>query len=495
MSHIRTRFAPSPTGHLHIGGVRTALYNWLLSRKNKGKFILRIEDTDLERSTEESVRAILDGMKWLGLLWDEGPEIGGPFGPYKQSERLMIYQSFIDQLLKENKAYKCYCSQDEINKKKVKAKKAKIPYQYDRTCRHLTPPELEKRKKDSFTIRLKMDWDEEIIFNDLVRGEVKFHTSQFDDFIIVKSDGYPVYNFAVVIDDVTMKIDHVIRGDDHISNTPRQILIYKALGLSLPEFAHLPMILGEDKSRLSKRHGATSVQQFREMGYLPDALINYLARLGWSYDDSQEIFSREELVHKFSLEKVSKNSAVFNFDKLNWLNNYYIQHLPLQEKVRLCLPFLIKSKLLTEKQADQNQDVLEKIIDLLGPRIILLSDIIHLGDFFFKNRVEFTKEALDRIILKFNCSSLYAQILQSLPSIISWTKEEIIKTFEELSNRMDIKKKDFFQTIRVALTGSLTSPDLIGIMLILGKEKTISRFQQAINAIDKNNLRPKNPTG
>jgi len=289
---VRTRFAPSPTGYLHIGGARTALYNWIFARQNNGKFVLRIEDTDAERSTEESIEAILESMKWLNLDWDEGPEKDGDYGPYFQSKRLDIYNKYLDKLIEEGKAYRCFCTPEELAEKKEKARKEKKQYKYDGKCRNLSKEEINKNLKENkpFVIRLKVPQNEEIIFNDIVRGEIKVNTSIYDDFIIRRSDGYPVYNFAVVIDDALMKINYVIRGDDHISNTPKQILIYKALDFKVPDFAHLSMILGEDKTRLSKRHGATSIQQFKEEGYLPEALINYLARLGWGYDDSQEIF-------------------------------------------------------------------------------------------------------------------------------------------------------------------------------------------------------------
>lgn len=484
MNQIRVRFAPSPTGYLHIGGARTALYNWLFAKKNKGKFILRIEDTDIERSSEQSINTIIDGLKWLGLDWDEGPDIGGKFGPYLQSKRLNIYKKYAEKLLNENKAYRCFCTPEEIKQKREKARKEKKPYRYDGKCRNLTQTEIEKNLKESkpFTIRLKVEWNEEISFTDIVRGEIKFHTSNFDDFIIIRSDGFPVYNFAVVIDDALMKINYVIRGDDHISNTPRQILLYKALRFPVPKFAHLPMILGEDKTRLSKRHGATAVQQFREMGYLPEAMINYLVRLGWGYDDTQEIFTINELIEKFSLERVTKNPAVFNFKKLEWINSYYIQKLSPEEKTKKCIPFLIDAKLITQEEALARFDFIKKIVEITGARLKVLSDITFYADFFFKEKIEFTEDAINKILKKFDLIPIYNKIIQVLKKC-NWEKESLINTLEDLSQKIDIKRKDFFQSIRVALTGKLISPDLIDIMLIMGKERTLKRIEECIQFI------------
>ena len=377
MTEIRVRFAPSPSGHLHIGGARTALYNWLFARQKKGKFILRIEDTDVQRSTEESINAILDGLKWLGLDWDEGPGKEGEFGPYFQSQKQDIYNEHIDKLIKEGKAYPCFCTSEELNAQKEEAKKEKKEYRYNGKCKKMDPEKAKQQleKKKPHVIRIKKNIEGSIIFNDLVKGEINIHSDTIDDFIIRRSDGNPIYNFAVTIDDILMKITHVLRGDDHISNTPKQILLYKALGAEPPLFAHLPMILGEDKTRLSKRHGATAVQEYRDKGFLPEAVCNYLARLGWSYDDSQEIFSIDELIKKFSIEKVSSNPAVFDPKKLKWLNSVYIQKLDIDKKIELAVPFLIKNDLIDQDFADNNSDFLKKIIEIIGDRFKSLEDI------------------------------------------------------------------------------------------------------------------------
>ncbi|MGH7900953.1 MAG: glutamate--tRNA ligase, partial [Thermodesulfobacteriota bacterium] len=327
--NVRTRFAPSPTGSLHIGGARTAIFNWLFARHFGGKFILRIEDTDRSRSTEESISEILDSMKWLGLDWDEGP--------FRQSDRLPTYQDYANKLLGSRKAYRCYCTPEELEARRKEAQSQGRVYRYEGNCRGLKS----HPQGVPFALRIITPEVGSIEVEDLVRGNITFDAKEIDDFIIQKTDGFPTYNFAVVIDDVTMNITHVIRGDDHLANTPKQILIYDALGFEIPNIAHVSMILGSDKAKLSKRHGATSVVTYREMGYLPEALVNYLTRLGWSYGD-QEIFTKDELVEKFTLENVGKSPAVFNPEKLIWLNGWYIRNKPSDEIAKLVIPFLEK---------------------------------------------------------------------------------------------------------------------------------------------------------
>ncbi len=319
---VRVRFAPSPTGHLHVGGARTALYNYLYARKRGGVFILRIEDTDAARSTRESYDGILRGLRWLGLEWDEGPDVGGDYGPYIQSARSVLYHSESKRLLDEGKAYYCFCTPEDLEEMKLEAQEKKLPPKYDGRCRLLDREEIDRRLAEGVpsVIRFKMPSDGEIRFRDIVRDEFTFSNSELDDFVLIKSDNNPTYNFAVVVDDAHMKISHVIRGDDHISNTPRQVHLYLALGYRIPKFAHLPMILGDDRTRLSKRHGATSIDYYRENHYIPDAIVNYLALLGWSLDGKRELFTKNALIEHFSLKKVSKNPAMFDTDKMEWVN-------------------------------------------------------------------------------------------------------------------------------------------------------------------------------
>jgi len=345
MEEIRVRFAPSPTGPLHIGGARSALFNYLLARRNKGKFILRIEDTDLERSSRESERNILDSLKWLGIDWDEGPDVGGPYGPYRQTERLEKYREFAERLLQAGQAYYCYCTEEEIEARRQEfISRGELP-RYNGRCSNLTEEERQEFIKQGRkpAVRFRVPHDQEIVINDLVRGQVTFESNGIGDFVIVKSDGIPTYNFAVVVDDYLMKISHVIRAEEHLSNTPRQVLLYRALGLPEPQFAHISLILGEDRSKMSKRHGATSVIQYQELGYLPEALVNFLALLGWSPEGEEEILSKEDLIMKFSLDRVAKNPAVFDQEKLYWLNGMYIRQSSMERLLGLALPLLQKA--------------------------------------------------------------------------------------------------------------------------------------------------------
>ena len=346
---MRLRFAPSPTGPFHIGGARSALFNWLLAKKNNGKFILRIENTDLDRSTIESEENIKDALKWLGITWDEGIDVGGDFGPYKQTERLDIYKEYTDKLLAEGKAYHCFCTDEELeSERQTLMAQEKMPI-YQGKCRNLTQEQktelLAAGRKP--TVRFKTPENQQIIFDDMVRGTVSFDSNGVGDFVIVKSDGIPVYNYAVVLDDALMKITHVIRAEEHLSNTPRQIVLYEALGFKLPTFGHISLILGKDRTKMSKRHGATSVEQYRKLGYLPEAIVNFLALLGWAPDSEQEIFSTEELINLFSMDRVAKNPAVFDIDKLNWLNSNYIKNAEAALILELALPHLVEAGYIT----------------------------------------------------------------------------------------------------------------------------------------------------
>jgi len=326
LQQVRVRFAPSPTGSLHIGGARTALFNWLFARKHDGVFVLRLEDTDLLRSSEESSAGIIDGLQWLGLNWDEGPETGGSYGPYRQSERLPVYRKYLEQLVADGQAYYCFCSNEELQQEKEAARNGKRDYKYSGRCRELTSEEVQQRLSQGLkpVIRIKAPDNGTCVVHDLIRGDVEFNYVLMDDFIIAKSDGWPTYNFAVVVDDASMDITHVIRAEEHLSNTPKQLLIYESLGLTPPLFAHVSMILAPDRSKLSKRHGATSVQEFREQGYLPEALVNYLALLGWSSGDDRDFWSLDELVAEFDLENISRSPAVYDIEKLTWMNGNYL---------------------------------------------------------------------------------------------------------------------------------------------------------------------------
>lgn len=470
---VRVRFAPSPTGYLHIGGVRTALFNWLFARHHKGIFILRIEDTDQSRSTEESIKAIIDGMQWLGLDWDEGP--------YRQTERIELYKSHVERLLQEGKAYRCYCTADELEERRKKALSEKRTPRYDGRCRDLKEP-IPGREA---AVRFKAPHEGDIIVDDLVKGRVAYENFQLDDLIIMRSDGWPTYNLCVVVDDATMGITHVIRGDDHLNNTPRQIQLYQAFGYNIPQFAHLPMILGPDKARLSKRHGATSVIAYREMGYLPEALVNYLVRLGWSYKD-QEVFTSEELIEKFSLEHVGKSAAVFNPEKLLWLNSHYIAHIEPAEITKRLRPFLIKEGLINEETGEEtrlDEEWMGKVIASLRERCRTLVEMANAARYFFLKDVEMDPEAAKKILTPENKETLKL-VLQGIEALTDLSQGSVDALFKSIMEKKGLKMGQVAQPVRVALTGRTVSPSIFEVIDILGKDRVINRLKQTINKVN-----------
>lgn len=464
MKNIRVRFAPSPTGALHIGGVRTALFNWLYARHHNGVFILRIEDTDRTRSTDQSIQIILDGMKWLGLDWDEGP--------FRQTERMDIYREHVDRLLKAGRAYHCYCTPEELEARRKEALAAGKPPKYDRKCRSLTSPVPGRTPAVRF---LSSDTGQTVV-RDLIRGAVSFENQQLDDLIIQRSDGLPTYNFAVVVDDVTMNISHVIRGDDHLNNTPRQIQLYEALGYNPPEFAHLPMILGSDKTKLSKRHGATAVTEYTDLGYLPEALVNYLARLGWSHGD-QEIFSRKELIESFSLENVGKAPSVFNPEKLLWLNHHYIQQADPGRLADLVLDLLIKDKVL-EAGAPPDMEWFKRVVKLLTERSHTLVEMKGALLPFILDKIEMDEKARAKHLTP-DAIPLLTDLSARLKSVEPFTHSEIEKVFNAMVAEKGIKLGKLAQPVRVAVTGGAVSPGIFEVLEVLGREKTVRRIEAA----------------
>ena len=460
---VKTRFAPSPTGSLHLGGVRTAIFNWLFARHRKGEFVLRIEDTDQVRSTEESLNEILDSLKWLGLDWD-GAQI-------KQSERLEIYKQYAYQLLESGRAYKCYVTQEELAEKRKKAQEKGEFFQYKRewSNENASPDKL-------YSLRLLTPDAGEIEVNDIIRGEISFDAKEVDDFVILRMDGYPTYNFAVVVDDTLMDISHIIRGDDHLINTPKQLLIYQALNFKIPDFAHVPMIYGADKAKLSKRHGATSIEAYKKGGYLPEAMINYLARLGWSYGN-EEIFSKEELVEKFTLDKVGKSPAVFNPEKLKWLNAHYIKEKNAKKLAELILPIMRKKGY--DAQIDNK---LLMIIEQLRERSKTINDFVTQSFYFYTDDFEYDEKAKDKF-LKEDSIPIFKAIIEKLTPLESFHHDSIYKVFEQVMNETDLKFKEIAQPTRVALTGVTVSPGIIEIAEILGKEKVVERLSRAIDSI------------
>ncbi|MEW6586074.1 MAG: glutamate--tRNA ligase [Nitrospirota bacterium] len=470
MFMVRVRFAPSPTGHLHIGGGRTALFNWLFARHNNGTFILRIEDTDRTRSTEEYIDSIMEGMRWLKLDWGEGP--------YRQTDRFDVYRSYSGKLVEEGKAYHCYCLPEELEARRKEALAQGRSPKYDGRCRERKEPVAGR----SPAVRFLMPQEGETVVEDMIKGRTVFENSQLDDLIIVRSDGSPTYNFTVVVDDVDMNITHVIRGDDHLNNTPKQIHIYKAFGYKVPLFAHLPMILGADKTRLSKRHGATSVIAYRDMGYLPEALVNYLVRLGWSYGD-KEIFTTDELIEHFSFEHVGKSAAVFNPEKLLWLNSHYLMSKTPEELTDFVVPFLIREKVIEEGQRLDRYWLAKAILSLRERSKTLVELALGLR-FYVAEDVEYDRKAKEKFLNAKNLTHLKG-IMGELEPLKNFVAPEIEKTFASFIERQGIKLGAVAQPARVAVTGKTESPGIFDVLEILGKEKTLRRLTRAIKTIEE----------
>jgi nondiscriminating glutamyl-tRNA synthetase len=476
-SKVRVRFAPSPTGYLHIGNVRTALFNWLFARHNKGDFILRIEDTDFERSTKEYEKGVLQDLSWLGLDWDEGPDIGGDYGPYRQSERLNIYSNYAHKLLKEGKAYYCFCSPEELQAERSKALKEGKPPRYSGKCRKLPRNKVEQLLQANQPAALRFKVSEgTIAFTDLVRGEITFDAKEIGDFIILRSDGIPPYNFAVVIDDSLMRINHVIRGEDHISNTPKQILIYQALGFALPHFAHLSMILGKDRSPLSKRHGVTSLAQFRDEGFLPEAMRNYLALLGWSSPDEEEILSTEKIINEFSLSRVAKSAAVFDIDKFRWLNGHYIRKMPSNELVSQAVPYLRAANYIDREPDENTKHVLADMINAVKEHISTLSELPDELKIFFQFDAGQAVQSAE--IKKMFRQEKALKVVEKVFSAIKAEGEVSFDFFKEIAvsvgKETGCKGSELYHPIRAALTGKLSGPELIKVIPILEKAKHLT---------------------
>jgi glutamyl-tRNA synthetase len=466
---VRVRFAPSPTGYLHIGGARTALFNWLFARNKNGTFILRVEDTDRTRSTDEYIEAIIDGMNWLGLDWDEGP--------FRQTDRFDVYREYVQKLIHEDKAYYCYCSSEELELRRQEAVKAGRPQKYDGRCRERNEPVPGVKP----VVRFKMPLSGTTVVEDIIRGNVVYENEILDDFIILRSDDTPTYNFVVVVDDVDMKITHVIRGDDHLNNTPKQIHIYRAFGYHTPVFGHLPMILGPDKTRLSKRHGATSVQSYREMGYLPEALINYLVRLGWSHGD-QEIFSKDELIEKFTLENIGKSAAVFNPEKLLWMNAEYIKSYEPGRLVDLVVPFLRQEGIL-ESDGSLDRAWLARAIRTLQERVKTLIELAKSLRYYVAETVELNSNAAAKFI---NAQTLpyLNDVRESLFVLSDFSAAHIEEVFKSLVEKHHTKMGKIAQPVRVAVTGGTESPGIFEVLEIVGKERALKRLDSAIQSVE-----------
>ena len=483
MTSPRVRFAPSPTGYLHIGGARTALFNWLFARRHGGMFVLRIEDTDAGRSSSEMVEGILEGLRWLGLDWDEGPRIGGPHQPYFQAERVDRHRAMVDRLLAADLAYYCYCSPDELKAKREAAERPSA-WRYDRTCLTLTRAEIAARERSRAprAVRFRVPEGTTLV-EDLVHGPIEFDRASIEDFVILRSDGQPTYQLSVVADDVEMAITHVIRGDDHISNTPKQILLYEAIGAPLPRFAHVPLILGADKQRLSKRHGATSVMEYARQGYVPEAMVNFLALLGWSPGTDQEIFSREELTSVFRLEGIGGGNAVFNQEKLEWFSQQHIARLAPDELAARLEPVFEKAGIWDASYLDARHAWFFEVLELLRPRARRLDDFATQGRFFFTDAVEYDPTAVEKHLRAGGVAEHLIAVDGALAGLPIFDARSIEEAVRAVAAARSVKAGVLIHAIRVAVTGRAVSPGLFEVVALVGRERARARIGTAIRLV------------
>lgn len=485
MNTVRVRFAPSPTGYLHIGGARTALFNWFFARQCQGQFVLRIEDTDTERLKKDSVSQILTSMKWLGIDWDEGPEIGGPCGPYYQSERLELYRREAHRLVEEGKAYYCFCTPAELEQVREGQRQAGEAFRYNGKCRDL--PLAVAREKiaagEKAVIRLRIPDSGQVTVRDLVRGEVNFSLDQLDDLVILKSNGMPAYNFACVIDDHAMAISHVIRAEEHLSNTPKQVLLYEALGYETVQFAHLAMILAPDRSKLSKRHGATSVEEFREQGFLAPAIVNYLTLLGWSPGGEQEILTPQETIEKFQLAKVSKNAAIYDTKKLTWLNGQYLNSMNLDDITREAIPFFQCNGLITKEQAVEQYDAIRAVVGVVRDRVKTLVELTESVGYYFREVTEYDEKGQRKYFSSPGVEKLLGKAVERLAQVEIFDVKHTEEAYQQLIGELGIKAGELIHPTRLALTGRTVSPGLFDVMALLGKDCCLMRLKRAINFV------------
>ena len=484
---VRVRFAPSPTGYPHVGNIRTALFNWLFARHHGGSFIVRIEDTDVTRKVKGAVKAILDGLSWLGLDWDEGPEVGGKYGPYFQSERLELYQAAAERLLSQGDAYYCYCSPERLEEMRSEQVKRKQPPGYDRHCRNLTAEERAQKEAEGIVpvVRFKTPLTGRTSYNDVIWGEVTFEHDTLDDFVLLKSDGYPTYHLASVVDDQAMEISHVIRAEEWISSTPRHLLLYKAFGFEPPQFVHHPMIMGPDRAKLSKRHGAVSIIDYREQGYLPQTMFNFLSLIGWSLDDKTEIMSRQELIDNFSLERISRTAAIFNPDKLTWMNGVYIRNLTADEFFEAVEPYLMLD-IAAGEALISSEEYVRAALPLVQERARTLVEVAELAQFFFIDQPDYEAKLL--IGEKMDAETAFKALeaaKQKLAPLSAFDAESLEGVLRPLAAELGLKTGQLFGVLRVAVTGRTAAPPLFQTMAVLGKERCLKRIEAALDKIRK----------
>ena len=481
---VRVRYAPSPTGYLHIGGARTALFNWLFARRYRGSMILRVEDTDTQRTLEDSVGQICEQMHWLGLDWDEGPGVEGDFGPYFQSHRLELYQRAAQELLAQGLAYPCYCTAEELAEQRRLAREQEHSLIYDGRCRHREKPV----DGAPSVVRLKTPDKGRTRVDDLIHGPVEFDNELTGDFVIVKSDGFPTYNFACVVDDAHMKISHIIRADEHLSNTPKQVWLYQALGYPLPSFAHVPMVLAPDRSKLSKRHGATSVSEFQELGYVPEAIINYLAFLGWTPQGDTEVMELQEMVEQFSLDDVSHTASVYDVAKITWMNGHYLRTLPLEDLTERAIPFLAEAGLLQTPVEPQEREWLEQLVQCSRERVKTLAEFAPALEYFFRDVQEYDEKGSKKHFTKPGVAPLLRSVAERLEQLETYDLENVERACRALIEEAEISAGRLIHPVRLSLTGRTAGPGLFHIIWLLGKDKVKGRLEQAADHIEKAGL-------
>lgn len=480
-NEVRVRYAPSPTGFLHIGGLRTALYNYLFARHHNGKFILRVEDTDRARFVEGAVEDFLYMLDWAGIEIDEGPNKDGGYGPYYQSQRLDLYEKHAKQLLDEGKAYRCFCSSERLDQMRKFQEKSKLPPKYDRTCLRLSQDEIQKKLEadESFTVRMKVPDDTTIRFTDLIRGEVEFSSFNVDDQVLVKSDGYPTYHLANVVDDHFMKISHVIRGEEWVSSTPKHVLLYQYFGWELPQFAHLPLLLNADRSKMSKRQGDVEARAYPPKGYLKEAVVNFIALLGWNPGDEREIFTMEELIKEFSIERIHKAGAIFNVEKLNWLNTMHIRRKSDEE-----IYDMLKSDLENHGYSDYPKQYVLRAIGLMKERINFVSELLTFSGYFFKDPETFDAEGIKKRWTP-DAKIRLAAIADRLEKLEMFTHDEIEKTFRSYSDEIKIKASELIHPVRLAISGMTLGPGLFDLIAVLDQQTVIRRIRHAVAHFDE----------
>ncbi len=478
---VRVRFAPSPTGYLHIGGARTALFNWLYARRQGGVFVLRIEDTDTERSSWEMVAGIVDGLRWLGLDWDEGPDIGGPHAPYFQSQRTEKHRAMAERLVAEQRAYYCYCTPEILQAKRQTAEAAGGGWIYDRTCCALAAEDIASREAGGVPRAIRFEVPPgQTGFSDLVHGPIAFENANIEDFVILRSDRQPTYHLSVVADDMDMAISHVVRGDDHISNTPKQVLLYRAFGAEPPSFAHVPLILGPDRKRLSKRHGATSVMEYQRLGFLPEAMANFLALLGWSPGDDRELFTRDELIAAFALEGISGGNAIFNPAKLDWFNQQHITRLPIDELASRVEPVLREAGLWKPELAGEQREWLFRVLELVRPRVKKLGQFVEEARPFLQDEVQYDAGAVAKHFAKPEVRGAIDALVPALGGVQPFTAAALEATVRALADAQGIKAAALIHASRVAVTGRAVSPGLFEVLELLGRARAVARVRDAL---------------